>query len=158
MFVVVVQSLSLFAALWPHGLEHTRLPHPSLSPGVCSNSCLLSKWCHPTISSSVAPFASCPQSFPLSGSFPKSWLFEAKKKKPESTRWSPGIGAGHCPLLGGWEPAKDSAPELGGLQSSWDTRQEQQATTGHFNLAPPPAVLCEHHWDDLLVRAHLSLG
>ena len=81
MFVVVVQSLSLFAALWPHGLEHTRLPHPSLSPGVCSNSCLLSKWCHPTISSSVAPFASCPQSFPLSGSFPKSWLFEAKKKK-----------------------------------------------------------------------------
>ena len=41
---------------WPHGLQHTRLPHPSLSPGICSNSCPLSQWCHPTVSSSVAPF------------------------------------------------------------------------------------------------------
>ena len=45
------------------------------SPGVCSNSCPLSWWCHPTISSSVGPFSSCPQSFPASGCFPKSWLF-----------------------------------------------------------------------------------
>ena len=44
-----------------HGLQHTRLPCPSLSPGACSNSCPLSRWCHPTISSSVAPFSSCPQ-------------------------------------------------------------------------------------------------
>ena len=43
-------------------------------PGVCSNSCPLSQWCHPTISSSVTPFSSCPQSFPASGSFPVSWL------------------------------------------------------------------------------------
>ena len=50
-------------SLWPHGLQHTRLPCPSLSPGVCSNSCPLSRWCHPTISSSITPF-SCPQSFP----------------------------------------------------------------------------------------------
>ena len=49
-----------------HGLKHTRLPCPSLSPRVCSNSCPLSWWCHPTISSSVAPFFSCPQSFPAS--------------------------------------------------------------------------------------------
>ena len=60
--------------LWPNGLQHARLPCPSLSPG-CSNSCLLSQWCHPTISSSVAPFSSCPQSFPASGSFPMSLLF-----------------------------------------------------------------------------------
>ena len=61
--------------LWPHELQHTRLPCPSLSPGVCSNSCPLSQWCHPFISSSVASFSSCPQSFPVSGSFPMSQLF-----------------------------------------------------------------------------------
>ena len=52
-----------------------RLPCPSISPGVCSNSCSLSWWCHPIISSSVTPFSSCPQSFKASGSFPVSWLF-----------------------------------------------------------------------------------
>ena len=61
-------------SLWPHGLQHTRLPCPSLSSRVCSNSCPLSRWWHPTISSSVAPFSD-PQSFPASGSFPMSWLF-----------------------------------------------------------------------------------
>ena len=50
-------------SLWPHGLQHARLPCPLLSPGVCSNSCPLSRWCYPTISSSVAPFT-CLQSFP----------------------------------------------------------------------------------------------
>ena len=62
-------------SLWPHGLQHTRLPCPLLSPGVCSNSCPLSWWCHPTISSSVTLFSSCPQSFPASGSFPMSPFF-----------------------------------------------------------------------------------
>ena len=62
-------------SLQPHGLKHARLPCPSLSLGVCSNSCPLSWWCHPTISSSIAPFSSCPQSFPASGSFPMSQLF-----------------------------------------------------------------------------------
>ena len=52
-----------------------RLPCPSLSPWVCSNSCPLSQWCHPTISSSVAPFSSCLQSFPSSGFFPMSHLY-----------------------------------------------------------------------------------
>ena len=62
-------------SLWPHGLQHTRLPCPSLSPGVCSNSCPLSRWCHPTLSSSVLPFSSCLQSCPALGPFPMSWLF-----------------------------------------------------------------------------------
>ena len=62
-------------SLWPHGLQHTRLPCPLLSPGVCSNSCPLSQWCHLTISSSVTPFSSCLQSFPASGSFPIRQLF-----------------------------------------------------------------------------------
>ena len=67
---VVVQSLSESDSLRPHGLQHTRLPCPSLSPGVCSNSCPLSQWCHSTISSSIAPFSSCPHCFPASGSLP----------------------------------------------------------------------------------------
>ena len=58
-----------------HGLQHARLPCPSLTPRPCSNSCPLSWWSHPTISSSVIPFSSCLQSFPASGSFPMSQLF-----------------------------------------------------------------------------------
>ena len=61
--------------LWPLGLQHASLPCPSLSPKVCSNSCQLSQWCHPTISSSVASFSPCPQFFPASGSFAMNWLF-----------------------------------------------------------------------------------
>ena len=61
--------------LWPHGLQHIRLPCPSQFPEVCSNSCLLNWWCHSTLSSSVTPLSSCPQSFPASGYFPMSWLF-----------------------------------------------------------------------------------
>ena len=57
-------------SLWPY-----ELPCPSLTPRVYPNSCPLSQWCHPTISSSVSPFFSCPQSFPASGSFPMSQLF-----------------------------------------------------------------------------------
>ena len=60
--------------LQPHGLQHPRLPCPSPSPGAFSNSCPLSQWCHPIISSSVVPF-SCLQSFPLSGSFQMSQFF-----------------------------------------------------------------------------------
>ena len=62
-------------SLWPCGLQHSRLPCPSLTPRACSNSCLLSKWCHPTISSSVVPFSSRLQSFPTLGSFQMSQLF-----------------------------------------------------------------------------------
>ena len=61
--------------MWPHGLQHPRPPYPSPTPGVYSNSCPLSPWCHPTISSSIVPFSSCLQSFPTSGSFPVSHLF-----------------------------------------------------------------------------------
>ena len=62
-------------SLWPYGLQHTRPPCPSPPPGVHSNSCALSQWCHPTISSSLVPFSSCPQSFPASGSFQMSQFF-----------------------------------------------------------------------------------
>ena len=59
----------------PHKLQHARPPHPSLSPGVCSNLCPLSQWCHPNNSSSVTLFSSCLQSFLESGSFPVNQLF-----------------------------------------------------------------------------------
>ena len=58
-----------------HGLQHTRLPRSSPSSRPCSNSCPLSRWCHPAISSSIVPFSSCLQSFPASGSFLMSRLF-----------------------------------------------------------------------------------
>ena len=62
-------------SLWPRGLQHTRLPCPSPTPRAYSNSCPLSQWCHPTISSSVIPLSSCLQSFPESGSFSVSQFF-----------------------------------------------------------------------------------
>ena len=61
-------------SLRPYWLQHARLPSPSPTPGIHPNSCPLSRWCHPTISSSVVPFSSCPQSFPASGSLPMSQL------------------------------------------------------------------------------------
>ena len=61
--------------LWPHELQHSRPPCPSPTPRAHPNPCPLSWWCHPTISSSVIPFSSCPQSFPESGSFQMSQLF-----------------------------------------------------------------------------------
>ena len=62
-------------SLRPHGSQHARPPCSSPTPGVYPNSCPLSQWCHPAISSSVIPFSSCPQSLPASGSFPMSQLF-----------------------------------------------------------------------------------
>ena len=87
-------------SLRPHGLQNAKLPCPSLSPGICSNSCPLSQWCHPAISFSVAPFSSCFQSLLLSGSFPKSQFFASVGQSirvsastsvlPMNTRdWSP---------------------------------------------------------------------
>ena len=62
-------------SLRPRGLQHSRFLCPSPSPRACANSCPLSRWCHPTISSSVVPFSSCLQSFPASGAFQMSQLF-----------------------------------------------------------------------------------
>ena len=64
-------------SLRPHGLQHARLPCPSPTPGAYSKLCPLCRGCHRTISSSVVPFSSCPQSFPASGSFQMSQLFES---------------------------------------------------------------------------------
>ena len=77
-FTLLLFSLSVLPdSLRLHGLQLVRPPCLSLSPGSCTNSCPLSWWCHPTNSSSVAPFSSCPQSFPASGSFPMGRHFES---------------------------------------------------------------------------------
>ena len=68
-------------SLWPHGLQHTRPPSPSPTPRVYSDSCPSSRWCHPTISSSVVPFFSCLQSFPASGSFQMSQFFTSSGQR-----------------------------------------------------------------------------
>ena len=65
-------------SLQPQGLQHARLSCPSPTPGACSNSCLLSRWCHQPISSSVIPYSSCLHSFPASGSFPMSQFFASR--------------------------------------------------------------------------------
>ena len=73
--LVPLSQSAMSDSLRPHGLQHTRLPCPSLSLRVCSDLCPLSQWCCLTISSSDTPFSFCPQSFPTSGYFPKSQLF-----------------------------------------------------------------------------------
>ena len=90
LFIQLIHRMLLFScsvmsdSLWPHGRHHMRLPCPSLSPGVCSNSCPLSWWCHPAILPSATLFCSCPQSFPawvlsnewaLDIRWPKYWSF-----------------------------------------------------------------------------------
>ena len=79
MYINWVQFSHSFVSdsLWPHELQHARPPCPSPTPGVYSNSCPLSQWCHPTIFSSVVPFSSSLQSFPASGSFPVSQFFSS---------------------------------------------------------------------------------
>ena len=72
---VQVSSSVMSNSWWPHGLQHARPPCPSSTLRACSNSCPLSRWCHPAISSSVVPFSFCLQSCPASGSFPVSPFF-----------------------------------------------------------------------------------
>ena len=93
LFSCLVMSYSLL----PHGLQHVRPPHLSPSPRVCPSSCSLHWWCHPVISSSDALF-SCPQSFPVSGTFPMSCLFTSDDQNTGASasvlpvniqRWSP---------------------------------------------------------------------
>ena len=72
---VMFSSSVMSDSLWPHEMQHARPPCPSPNPGVHQNPCLLSQWCHPTISASVTPFSFCPQSFPGSGSFQMTQLF-----------------------------------------------------------------------------------
>ena len=91
-------------SLWPHRLQHARLPCPSVSPGVCPNSCPLTWWCYLTISSSAALFSFCLPSFPSSGSFPVSQFIASDDQSTEaSASILPMNTQGWFPLgLSGW--------------------------------------------------------
>ena len=94
-------------SLRPHRLQHTRLPCLSPTPRTCTNSCLSSWWCHPTISSSVIPFSSCLQSFPASGSFLMSQLFASSGHSISPSGWKPFTSAWDLNPCGwGSNPAK----------------------------------------------------
>ena len=125
-------------SLRPHGLQHARLPCPSLSPGVCPSSCPLSRWCHPTISSCVAPFSFCPQSFPASGSFPMSQLFASGVQ-------SIGASASVLPMnIQGWFPLRLTG--LISLQSKGLSRVFSKTTVQkhQFFGAQPSLWSCSH--------------
>ena len=116
-FSSVQSSCSVLSdSLWPHGLQHTRPPCPSPTPRVYSNSCPLSWWCHPTISSSVVPFSSCPQSFPASGSLQMSQLFASGGQSTAvsaSTSVLPMNTQDWFPLgLTGWSPRDSQEASL----------------------------------------------
>ena len=103
-------------SLRPHGPQHARAPCLSPTPGVYPNSCTLSQWCHPTISSSVIPFFSCPQSFPASGSFQMNQLFTSGGQNigvsastsvlPMNTQEWPPLGWTGCISLQSKEPSR----------------------------------------------------
>ena len=116
-------------ALRPHELQHARPPCPSPTPGVHPNPCPLSWWCHPTISSSVVPFSSCPQSFPASGSFQMSQLFASGSQiigvsastsvLPLNTQdWSPFRWTGWISLLSKGLSRVFSTPQFKSINSS----------------------------------------
>ena len=103
--IVLESGCSLFScsvvsnSLWPHEWQPARLPCPSLSPGVCSNSCPLSQR-HANISSSVSPFSSCPHSYQISGSFPKSWVLASVSQSTGAS-----ASASVLPVnIQGWSP------------------------------------------------------
>ena len=136
-------------SLQPHGLQHTRLPSPSPSSGVCSNLCPLSLWCQWTISSSVSPFSSCLQSFPASGSFPMSQLFASGG---QSIGDSASISV--LPVnIQGWFPLR-----LTGLISLWSKGSSGvlSSTTVEtlnfsvFSLYGPPLTSIHDYWEKAL--------
>ena len=114
-------------SLPPHGLQHARLPGPSLSPGTCSNSCPLSQWCHPTISSFVIPFSSCLQSFPASTVFsnesvlcirwPKYWSFSFSISPSNEYSGLICFRIDWFDLLDVWGTLKSIAPQLKSINS-----------------------------------------
>ena len=117
------------SSLWPHESQHARPPCPSPSPGVHSNSCPSSRWCHPAISSSVVPFSSCPQSLPASESFPMGQLFAWRGQStgvsalvsflPKNAQgWSPSEWTGWIPLQSKGFSESSPTPQFNSINSS----------------------------------------
>ena len=135
-------------SLRPYELQHTRPPCPSRTPGVHSNSCPSSQWCHPAISSSVIPFSSCPQSLPASESFPMSQLFAWSG---QSTRVS--ALASFLPKnTQGWSPSEWTgwiSLQSKGLSRVFSntTVQKHQFFGTQLSLLHSPTLISLHdHW------------
>ena len=145
LFISSVMSNSLRL----HELQHTRLPCPSPSPGDCSNSYPLSRWFHPTISSSVAPFSSCLQSFPESGSFPMSQLFRSNDQSVGAS-----ASASILPMkIQGWFPSGSTG--LISLQSKGLSRVFSNTTIQSINssvfsfLDSPTLTSIYDYWENI---------
>ena len=126
-------------SLRSYELQHTRLPCPSLSPGV-SSSCPLKWWCHPTISSSATLFSFCLQSFPVSGSFPMSWLFASGGQTTGASE-----SASVPPMnIQGWFSL--GLTGLISLQSKWLSRVFSITTVGkHQFFSALPSLWANSH-------------
>ena len=124
-------------SLWSYGLQYTRLPFPSLSPWVCSNSCPLNWWCYLTISSFDAPFSFYFQSFPASGSFPMSQLFTSRG-------WCIGASTSASVLpmkIQGWFPCS-----LSDSQESSPTSQLESINSSVLSLLYGPTITSIHNY------------
>ena len=134
-------------SLRPHRLQHARPPCPSPTPGVYSNSCPLSRWCHPTLSSSVVPFSSCLQSFPASGSFPASQLFASGGQSIGSSASAsvlPMNTQDWSPL--GWTGWISLQPK--GLSSPFWTPQFKSINSSALRFLYSPTLTSIHdHWE-----------
>ena len=132
--------------------QHTRLPCASLSPGVCSNSCPLSWWCHPTIPSSVTPFSSCPQSFPASRSFPLSWIFASGGQNIGAS-----ASASVLPMnIQGWFPLESTGPIS--LQSQGLSRVFSSTTVQkHQMFDTQPSLWSSSHVHTWLLQQIIAL-
>ena len=130
-------------SLQPHETQHARPPCPSPTPWVYSNSCPLSQWCHPTISSSVVPFSSCPQSFPASGSFQMSQLFTLVFKvlefqlQHQSFQWTPRTDVLYDELVGSSCSPRDS-------QESSPTPQFKSINSSALSFLHSPTLTSIH--------------
>ena len=144
-FTLLLSCSVVSDSLRPHRLQHTRPPCPSPTPRVYSNSCSLSRWCHPTISSSVVPFSSQLQSFPASGSFPMSQFFASGGQSigvSASASVLPMNVQGWFPLgLTGWISLQSK-----GLSSIFSNTTVQK----HISLALSKSI------DDLICKAEIK--
>ena len=135
--------------LQPHGLQHARPPCPSPIPGVYANSCPLSQWCHPTISSSVISFSPCPQSFPASGCFQMSQLFTSVAKvlefqlRHQYFQWTP-----RTDLL--WDGLVGTSCSLRNSQESSPIPQFKSISSSDVSFLYIPTLTITHeYWKNL---------
>ena len=137
-------------SLWPHGLQHARLPCQSQTPGACSKSCRSSRWCHLTISYSLVPFSSCLQSFPVSESFPASRLFASGGQNIGAS-----ASTSDLPMnIQGWFPL--GLTGLISLQSKGLSRVFSSTTVGkHQFFGSQPSLWSNHK--DSVIYSHIHI-